>query len=191
MQRAEQHRLEQWPFSLRKRIAQIANPARTSQTPPLAHCVTSGQDNKTEKPRSGVITSGAAHFVALLRGSSASPVQKTGAKRSPASALRRRRRLLLADDHLGEGLDGEELRDLRGFHRGLDAVGGDFAEEFAQALLAGGRERAAAFEFGFGQGAAGVFDDLAARDLHFERALEAEDDVEEINGLRAEVADER
>ena len=103
-----------------------------------------------------------------------------------SACLCSRRRLLLAEDHLGERLDGEELCDLGGFHGGLDAVGGDFAEEIAQALLAGGRERAAAFEFGFGQAAAGVLDDFAARDLHFERALEAEDDVEEINGLRAE-----
>ncbi len=44
--------------------------------------------------------------------------------------------LLLADDHLSEGFDGEALRDLGGFHGGLDALGGDFAEGFAQALLA-------------------------------------------------------
>ena len=46
-------------------------------------------------------------------------------------------------------------------------------------------------ELGLGQRAARVLDDLAARDLDLERALEPEHHVEEVDRFRVEVVDQR
>ena len=66
-----------------------------------------------------------------------------------------------------------------------------FTQKRLQPFEAGRGYHACLFELGLGEVAARFLDDLAARDLHFERALQPEDDVQEVNGLGAQIINER
>ena len=73
--------------------------------------------------------------------------------------------------------------DVGGLQRRLEALGRHFAEELAQPRHAGFGDDALGFELGLRQRAARVLDDLAARDLDAETALEPEHEVEEVDRL--------
>jgi hypothetical protein len=86
---------------------------------------------------------------------------------------------------LGERLGREEARDVRRLERRLESLRRHFGEELLQARDPGVGDHAFLLELRLGQIATGVLDDLAAGDLDLERALEAEDEVEKVDRLRA------
>ncbi len=72
-----------------------------------------------------------------------------------------------------------------------EAVGRHLAQERAQALHAGLGHHALLLELRLRQVAARFLDDLAARDLELEGALQAEHEVEEVDRLGVQPLDER
>src|SRR6185369_11006177 len=80
---------------------------------------------------------------------------------------------LRGDDEFGERRRREQPRDVLHLGRRLEAVGRNLGQVVPELLQADVGDDAVLLEFGFRQRAAGVLDDLAARDLHLEGALEA------------------
>ena len=86
---------------------------------------------------------------------------------------------------------GEEPRNVGDLHRRLEPLGGHLGQVRLQLRHAHLADDALLLELGLGQRAARVLDDLAARDLDLERALEPEHHVEEVDRFRVEPLDQR
>src|SRR5665213_242542 len=94
-----------------------------------------------------------------------------------------RRVLLRAQHHLAERLRREQTRYVGGLERRLDACRRHLGQELAQSRESRFGDDPFLLEIGFGQVAARILDDLAARNLHLERTLQAEYQVEEVDRL--------
>src|SRR5450756_85739 len=100
-------------------------------------------------------------------------------------------RPLPADHQLAKGFGCEQFGDFRVLLRAVEPVGRHFAQKFAHPRHARLGDDAGIFKFSFREVPARRLHDLAAGDLHLKFTLEAEDDVEKIDGLCAQLIDER
>ena len=72
-----------------------------------------------------------------------------------------------------------------------ETIGRNLAQELLEPLQARFGDQAFLLELRLGQVAAGVLNDLAARDLHPERAFEPKHEVEEVDRLGIQALDQR
>src|SRR5439155_8316145 len=110
----------------------------------------------------------------------------------PGAVPSGQRPLLLCGDHeLAERLGREEPRNLLDLHWRAEALGRYLRQVGLELRKADVGDESLLLELRLGQRSGRVLDDLAARYLDLECALEAKDHVEEVDRFGTEVVDQR